>query len=76
MYTDNQWSQWKSRGGSTVILGFGPLLVVVGPLLTVLDPCAPVGGTKLTSLSGNQAFTVSPQSQSAMQLSTDLASYR
>ena len=47
----------------TVISGFGPLLVIVGPLLTVLDPLCPcllVAGpktTKLTSLSGNQAFT-------------------
>jgi len=56
-----QWLKWKCRDGE-LILGFGPLLVVVGPLLTVLDHFAPVGGrgpesTELASLWSNQAFT-------------------
>jgi len=58
----NQWLKWKSRGGGTVISGFGLLLVVVGLLLTVLKHLPPLvvaspETTKLTSLSGNQAFT-------------------
>ena len=53
-----EWLKWKSRGGGTVISGFGPLLVVLGPLLTVLDPFCPCWWSLTWILSRKNGKTV------------------